>query len=183
MRRCPFQCYIEGFGVEHTASCYRHERTHTCPHTPSHTHTCPHTPSHTHTKTTSKKKSNHKALHKTHEWPMQHRYILFYFFHRYILNSLILHIHNVFNNYLHICFVNFIQILNVINHIVNLKPLALNFNISVQFSHSVVSSSLRPHGLQHFRPPCPSPTPGVYSDSCPLSHWCHPAISSSVVPF
>ena len=54
---------------------------------------------------------------------------------------------------------------------------------SVQFSHSVVSYSLRPHELQHARPPCPSPTPGVHSDSCPLSQWCHPAISSSVIPF
>ena len=54
---------------------------------------------------------------------------------------------------------------------------------SVQFSHSVVSNSLQPHGLQHTRLPCPSPTPGVYSNSCPLSQWCHPAISSSVVPF
>ena len=54
---------------------------------------------------------------------------------------------------------------------------------SVQFSHSVVSSSLWSHGLQHIRPPCPSPTPGVYSDSCPSSWWCHPTISSSVVPF
>ena len=53
---------------------------------------------------------------------------------------------------------------------------------SVQFSRSVVSDSLRPHELQHARPPCPSPTPGVHSDSCPLSWWCHPAISSSVVP-
>ena len=50
---------------------------------------------------------------------------------------------------------------------------------SVQFSHSVLSDSLRPHGLQHTRPPCPSPTPGVYSNSCPLSRWCHPTISSS----
>ena len=48
--------------------------------------------------------------------------------------------------------------------------------------HSVVSDSLRPHELQHTRPPCPSPTPGVHSDSCPLSRWGHPAISSSVVP-
>ena len=55
--------------------------------------------------------------------------------------------------------------------------------ISVQFSHSVVSDSLRPHESQHARPPCPSPTPRVYSNSCPLSRWCHPAISSSVVPF
>ena len=54
---------------------------------------------------------------------------------------------------------------------------------TVQFSHSVVSDSLRPHGLQHVRPPCLSPTPGVYSNTCPLSQWCHPTISSSVVPF
>ena len=53
----------------------------------------------------------------------------------------------------------------------------------VQFSHSVVSDSLWPHELQHARLPCPSPTPRVYSNSCPLSPWCHPAISSSVVPF
>ena len=53
----------------------------------------------------------------------------------------------------------------------------------VHFSLSVVSSSLRPHGLQHARPPCPSPTPGVHSDSGPSSQWCHPAISSSVIPF
>ena len=52
-----------------------------------------------------------------------------------------------------------------------------------KFSCSVMSDSLRPHGLQHARPPCPSPTPGVYSHSCPLSRWCHPTISSSVVPF
>ena len=54
---------------------------------------------------------------------------------------------------------------------------------SVQFSRSVVSDSLRPHELQHTRPPCPSPTPRVYTNSCPSSRWCHPAISSSVVPF
>ena len=53
----------------------------------------------------------------------------------------------------------------------------------VQFSHSVVSNSLRPHGLQHTRLPCPSPTPGAYSNSCSLSRWCHPTISSSVIPF
>ena len=52
-----------------------------------------------------------------------------------------------------------------------------------QFSHSVMSDSLRPHKPQHARPPCPSPTPGVYPNSCPLSGWCHPTISSSVVPF
>ena len=54
---------------------------------------------------------------------------------------------------------------------------------SIQFSRSVVSDSLRPHGLQHARPPCPSPTPRVYSNSRPLSQWCHPIISSSVIPF
>ena len=54
---------------------------------------------------------------------------------------------------------------------------------SVQFSCSVVSDSLWPHESQHARPPCPSPTPGVRSNSCPSSRWCHPAISSSVVPF
>ena len=54
---------------------------------------------------------------------------------------------------------------------------------SVHFSHSVMSASLWPHGLQHARPPCPSPIPGAYSNSCPLSQWCHPTISSFVVPF
>ena len=54
---------------------------------------------------------------------------------------------------------------------------------SVPFSHSVGSDSLRPHGLQHARPPCLSPTPRAYSNSCPLSRWCHPTISSSVIPF
>ena len=52
-----------------------------------------------------------------------------------------------------------------------------------QFSRPVVSNSLQPHELQHARPPCPSPTPGVHSNSCPSSQWCHPVISSSVVPF
>ena len=53
---------------------------------------------------------------------------------------------------------------------------------SVQFSHSVMSDSLQPHGPQHARPPCPSPTPRVHPNSCPSSRWCHPTISSSVVP-
>ena len=56
-------------------------------------------------------------------------------------------------------------------------------NCSVQFSRSVVFNSFRPHESQHARPPCPSPTPGVHSHSRPSSQWCHPAISSSVVPF
>ena len=54
---------------------------------------------------------------------------------------------------------------------------------SVQFSHSVMSDYLRPHEPQHARPPCPSPTPGVHPNPCPLSRWCHPTISSSVIPF
>ena len=54
---------------------------------------------------------------------------------------------------------------------------------SVQFSRSVVSSCLQPHGLQHARLLCPSPTRGAYSNSCPLNRWCHPTISSSIIPF
>ena len=59
----------------------------------------------------------------------------------------------------------------------------LDIITSVQFSPSVLSHSLRPHESQHAWPPCPSPAPGVHSNSCPWSRWCHPAISSSVVPF
>ena len=66
--------------------------------------------------------------------------------------------------------------------IVALKHWDIQFS-SVHFSRSVVSDSLRPHELQHSRPPCPSPTPGVHPNSCPSSQWCHPAISSSVIPF
>ena len=62
-------------------------------------------------------------------------------------------------------------------------PLFSCFCHSVQFSSPAMSNSLRPHRLQHARPPCPSPTPRVYSNSCPLSWWCHPTISSSVIPF
>ena len=57
------------------------------------------------------------------------------------------------------------------------------FNYLLLFSCSVLSDSLWPHGLQHARPPCPSPNPGAYSNSCPLSQWCHPTISSSVIAF
>ena len=70
-----------------------------------------------------------------------------------------------------------------------LKPMSIELVIpsiqfiSVHFSCSVMSDSLWPHEPQHTRPPCPSPTPGVHSNSCPLSRWCHPAISSSVIPF
>ena len=62
------------------------------------------------------------------------------------------------------------------------KHYSINLLLAVQFSRSVVSDSLRPHESQHARPPCPSPTPGVHSDSRPLHQWCHPAISSSVIP-
>ena len=68
----------------------------------------------------------------------------------------------------------------------NLKELLFTFRCdkdSVQFSRSVMSNSLWPHEPQHARPPCPSPTPVIYSNPCPLSRWCHPTISSSVVPF
>ena len=64
-----------------------------------------------------------------------------------------------------------------------LRETVKNREASVQFSHSVMSDSLWPHGLQHARPPCPSPIPGVHSNSCPSSQWCHPTISSSVIPF
>ena len=63
------------------------------------------------------------------------------------------------------------------------KNIYFCFITSVQFSHWVVSDSLWPHESQHTRPPCPSPIPGVYPNSCPSSRWCHPAISSSVAPF
>ena len=70
----------------------------------------------------------------------------------------------------------------VLNTSTNTERILCQFS-SVQFSRSVVSDSLRPHESQHTRPPCPSPTSGVHPNSCPLSRWCHPAISSSVVPF
>ena len=77
---------------------------------------------------------------------------------------------------------------NLISNIDHYGPTVLNsyslyMLLLVQFSHSVVSDSLWPHGLQHTRIPCPSPTPRTYSNSCPLSWWCHPTISSSVFPF
>ena len=62
-------------------------------------------------------------------------------------------------------------------------PNSMMFTSSVQFSCSVVSDSLQPHRMKHVRPPCPSPTPGACSNYCPSSQWCHPTISSSVIPF
>ena len=68
-------------------------------------------------------------------------------------------------------------------HVLSILLFAWVRKASVQFSHSLVSDSLRPHKLQHVRPPCPSPTPGVHPNSRPSRQWCHPAISSSVVSF
>ena len=68
----------------------------------------------------------------------------------------------------------------IVRSLINIEFMA---NSTVQFSYSVVSDSLRPHELQHARPPCPSPTPGVHPNPRPLSWWCHPTISSSVIPF
>ena len=77
-----------------------------------------------------------------------------------------------------------------VNYLISLNPLLFIVKMGlkmvesiVHFSCSVVSDYFRPHGLQYSRPPCPSPTPGVYSDLCPLSWWCHSTISSFVVPF
>ena len=73
--------------------------------------------------------------------------------------------------------------LNILFVLINVDLVSHMWFSSVQFICSVVSDSLRPHELQHAGPPCPSSTPGVHSNSCPLSWWCHRAISSSVVPF
>ena len=81
------------------------------------------------------------------------------------------------------------KVMTKLDSICKSKDMTLPTNVclvkfsSFQFSHSVMSASLCSHELQHARPPCPSPTPGVQSNSHPLSQWCHPAISSSVVPF
>ena len=68
------------------------------------------------------------------------------------------------------------------NAMKKLATLKTSCKVKLQFSRSLVSDSLRPHESQHPRPPCPSPTPGVHPNPCPLSRWCHPTISSSVVP-
>ena len=78
------------------------------------------------------------------------------------------------------------QVLFLLNILAGSKSLSSesgNQFSSVQFSHSVMSDYLKPHESQHARPPCPSPSPGVHSNSRPSSRWCHPAISSSVIPF
>ena len=75
------------------------------------------------------------------------------------------------------------EILDIRNIIKDYSEQLIWTRDSVQFSCSVVSDTLQPHELQHTRPPCPSSSSRVHSNSCPLSQWCHPAISSSVVPF
>ena len=75
------------------------------------------------------------------------------------------------------------KILSIVPYAILVGPCWLSIVYTVQFSHSVASDSLRPHESQHTRPPCPSPTPGVHTDSRPSSPWCHPAISFSVIPF
>ena len=87
----------------------------------------------------------------------------------YICKYITLSIYNIYNTFFSIL---------VYYKILNTVPYAIS---SVQFSCSVVSNSFRPHGRQHSRPPCPSPTPGACSRSCPSSRWCHPTISSSVI--
>ena len=83
---------------------------------------------------------------------------------------------------LRILSVHYVELKNYFKDIVPILKMC-SLVQSVQFGHSVMSNSLRPHESQHARPPCPSPTPGVHSNSCPSSRWWHPAISSSVVPF
>ena len=83
---------------------------------------------------------------------------------------------------------NFNQINFLVGHLLKGKTIQILVSVStqfssVQFSCSVVSNSLQPYGLQHNRPPCPSPTPRACSNSCPSSQWYHPTISSSVIPF
>ena len=82
----------------------------------------------------------------------------------------------------HMC-IHFLSKLIKINCLLEVKIMNRNKISSVQFSRSVVSNSLQTHESQHTRAPCPSPSPGVHSNSYPSSWWCHPAISSSVVPF
>ena len=79
--------------------------------------------------------------------------------------------------------VNLLCFFSSFYNIVFLYRLRTGLKISVQFSRSVLSDSLQLHGLQHARLPCPSPTPGACSNSCPSNWWCHPTISSSVIPF
>jgi len=76
-----------------------------------------------------------------------------------------------------------IQLQHFLSHLRFREPASSPLSVQFQFSHSVVPDSLRPHELQHARPPCSSPTPRIHPNPCPLSWWCHPTISSSVIPF
>ena len=98
--------------------------------------------------------------------------LIFFFF--FMLDRISTSVLNRSDNNRHLCFVPGLKRESI---------QSINIKYDVQFSRSVVSDCLRPHGLQHARPPCPSPTPRVHSNSCLLSQWCHPTISSSVVPF
>ena len=85
----------------------------------------------------------------------------------------------LFNTYL----ISLFHGVMVMEALQNLEDGIFPLSLSVQFSHSAVSDSLRPHEPQHARPPCPSSTPGVHPDPCPLNQWCHPTISPFVIPF
>ena len=92
-------------------------------------------------------------------------------------------IYDVLGNCKPVCHFNDF-VMKCLHELANLiVPVNLVIITSVQFSHLVLSDSLQPHGPQQARPPCPSPTPGVHPNSCPSSRWCHPTISSSLVPF
>ena len=103
-------------------------------------------------------------------------YIIYIIICMHIINMIICHL---FPNLIHFNH----TILYCMNIMLNILSIFMSRFSSVQFSCSVMSDSLQPHGLQRVRLPCPPPTPGVYSDSCASSWWCHPTISSSVVPF
>ena len=90
---------------------------------------------------------------------------------------------NYLQNFTHFAFFNVLQKQNFVIFLIILQGSNSHVFYSVQFSRSVLSNSLRPHEPQHARPPCSSPTPRACSNSCPSSPWCHPTISSSVVPF
>ena len=77
----------------------------------------------------------------------------------------------------------FVSQKHIVKRLLYQNTVIFNRSSSVQFSHSVMSNSLWPHEPQHTKPPRPSPTPGVHPNPCPLSQWCHPTISSSVIPF
>ena len=95
------------------------------------------------------------------------------------LTSFIVKVHNIFKN---VFYIEYMFIILFMIFLCLFQSKYTQFS-SVQFICSVMSESLRPHELQHARPSCPSPSPGVHTDSCPSSPWCHPAIPSSVAPF